>query len=130
MATVEEKSVTIIWAENWFGVASWFVQCNTSIGFENFIEFSFVFQELLGFSLPLINYHYLKRKCRNAVDYLVNGNAPDVIKNTPILTLDTKCAYCDERPTIPYHMDCSHIFCYYCLKVNNIKYLTLFKTFS
>lgn len=36
----------------------------------------------------------------------------------PILSASTKCAYCDERPTIPYHMGCAHVFCYYCLKGN------------
>lgn len=38
----------------------------------------------------------------------------------PILNVNTKCAHCDERPTLPHHMGCAHVFCYYCLKGNLI----------
>lgn len=38
----------------------------------------------------------------------------------PIFSGDTKCSYCGERPTLPYHMGCNHVFCYYCLQGNLI----------
>lgn len=73
----------------------------------------------MGFTLPLVNYHYVKRKCRQAVNYVMGANSRELTKQEkPTLTVNTTCAYCDERPTLPYHMGCAHIFCYYCLKGN------------
>lgn len=34
----------------------------------------------------------------------------------PELRVDTKCAICLQRPSIPHHIKCQHVFCYYCLK--------------
>lgn len=72
----------------------------------------------MGFTLPLVNYHYVKRKCRNAVDFVMGGKSKLDEDQKPVLNANTKCAYCDQRPTIPYHMGCRHVFCYYCLKGN------------
>lgn len=75
-------------------------------------------QELLGFTLPLINYHYVRRKCRNLLN-LVSPRSMDTGKDKkPLLDVRTNCAYCNDRPTLPHHMGCSHVFCYYCLKGN------------
>lgn len=76
------------------------------------------FQELLGFTLPLINYHSVKRKLRNIVSLGGSSDAGAGRALAPDLLLATRCAYCAERPTLPYHMQCSHVFCYYCLKGN------------
>ncbi|KAG4073624.1 hypothetical protein HA402_000848 [Bradysia odoriphaga] len=75
------------------------------------------FMELLGFTLPLINYHSVKRKLRNIVSFSKRnfGVQPE---RRPLMTVNTRCAYCNERPTLPHHMGCSHIFCYYCLQGN------------
>lgn len=74
-----------------------------------------IFQELLTFSLPFINYHTIKRKFRELIYPSVHRNT--LLGHRPVLTLQSTCIYCGERPTLPYHMGCSHIFCYYCLKV-------------
>lgn len=77
-------------------------------------------QELLGFTLPLINYHSVKRKLRNLVTLGAGGPSTDAAARRlePVMTLLTRCAYCGERPTLPHHMHCSHVFCYYCLQGN------------
>lgn len=74
------------------------------------------FMELLGFTIPLINYHSIKRKLRNIVSFS-KRNLSAQTERRPMMTVTTKCAYCNERPTLPHHMGCSHIFCYYCLQV-------------
>lgn len=74
------------------------------------------FMELLGFTIPLINYHSVKRKLRNMVSFSKrNFNLQSNRK--PVMTVTTKCAYCKERPTLPHYMGCAHVFCYYCLQV-------------
>lgn len=80
------------------------------------------FMELLGVTIPLINYHAVKRRIKNFFA-LARRIDPETVK--PILTINTKCAVCNDRPTQPHHMNCEHIFCYYCLQV-----LTIIFTFS
>lgn len=77
-------------------------------------------QELLGYSLPLINYHYVRRKFRSAIRYAMGSytTTDQSERLRPQLTINTKCEYCNERPTLPHHMGCKHIFCYYCLRVS------------
>ncbi|KAJ6642970.1 Peroxisome biogenesis factor 2, partial [Pseudolycoriella hygida] len=77
------------------------------------------FMELLGFTIPLINYHAVKRKLRNLASFSRKNLSVQSEQNPP-LTVITKCAFCKERPTLPHHMGCSHIFCYYCLQGNLI----------
>lgn len=36
----------------------------------------------------------------------------------PIFTIDTLCVFCQERPTLPHHIGCGHIYCYFCLMGN------------
>lgn len=78
------------------------------------------FMELLGFTLPLINYHAVRRKLRNLMPFSSSSGGADgaLVDLKPHMSLDTQCAYCAERPTLPHHMNCSHIFCYYCLMGN------------
>ncbi|KXJ76804.1 hypothetical protein RP20_CCG008977 [Aedes albopictus] len=70
------------------------------------------FMELLGFTVPIVNYHALKRRLRNLLK--LESGAQEVKK----IQLDTgsRCAYCNERVTLPHHMGCGHVFCYYCLQ--------------
>jgi hypothetical protein len=37
-------------------------------------------------------------------------------KLEPFLTVHTICAICTQRPIIPHHIQCQHVFCYYCIK--------------
>ena len=76
------------------------------------------FMELLGFTLPLINYHYVKRKLRNAVTFRGKSEVAASSVGKPVITSSTKCEFCLDRPTLPHHMGCQHVFCYYCLKVS------------
>lgn len=77
------------------------------------------FIELLVFVLPLINYHYLKRL---VLKILMLGSTGPKLKpsagNTVSLTLNSTCAVCSKRPILPHHMDCVHVFCYFCLQAN------------
>nr|CAI5817233.1 unnamed protein product [Callosobruchus analis] len=73
------------------------------------------FIEILIYILPLINYHKMKRLLRN---WNCLHKKPKRCSEERIMTVQTKCTYCGENPTSPYHMGCAHIFCYYCLKAN------------
>lgn len=75
--------------------------------------------ELVGVTVPLINYHAIKRK----LNRLVSASGPrkdcgedlvDVVK----ISRTTVCAFCEDRPRIPSHFGCGHVFCHYCLKVS------------
>ncbi|XP_053683111.1 peroxisome biogenesis factor 2 [Sabethes cyaneus] len=72
------------------------------------------FMELLGFTIPIINYHAVKRRLRN----LLKLESGSQVARKIDLTVESKCVYCNERPTLPHHMGCGHVFCYYCLKGN------------
>ncbi|XP_041783898.1 peroxisome biogenesis factor 2 [Anopheles merus] len=75
------------------------------------------FLELLGFTIPFVNYHALKRKLRNLLRIEA---APQRQDERVELTADTRCAYCNERVILPHHMGCRHVFCYLCLKGNQL----------
>ncbi|KAK2581237.1 hypothetical protein KPH14_008030 [Odynerus spinipes] len=71
--------------------------------------------ELFTLGIPMLNYHYLKQTIRR----LWNSKSRGGIKRTyPIMNDSTVCAYCKERPILPTHAGCEHIFCYYCLCAN------------
>uniref|UniRef100_A0A1Q3FCA5 RING-type E3 ubiquitin transferase (cysteine targeting) n=1 Tax=Culex tarsalis TaxID=7177 RepID=A0A1Q3FCA5_CULTA len=72
------------------------------------------FMELLGFTIPIVNYHALKRRLRNLLRLEVR---PQEVQRI-VLSVDSKCVYCNERITLPHHMGCGHVFCYYCLRGN------------
>ncbi|KAG5897514.1 hypothetical protein JTB14_030011 [Gonioctena quinquepunctata] len=76
------------------------------------------FIELLVHILPLVNYHKIKRGIRNLNPYHMKPTNTGVSKSS--MTMHTKCAYCGENPILPHHMGCSHIFCYVCLKGNQV----------
>uniref|UniRef100_A0A182QNH2 RING-type E3 ubiquitin transferase (cysteine targeting) n=1 Tax=Anopheles farauti TaxID=69004 RepID=A0A182QNH2_9DIPT len=74
------------------------------------------FMELLGFTIPFVNYHALKRKLRNMLRLETTHRQAERVE----LNVDTKCAYCNERVILPHHMGCQHVFCYLCLKGNQL----------
>lgn len=74
------------------------------------------FMELLGFTVPLINYHALSRRIQNTFKF--NRTVDEVEEEEILLTVTSQCAYCNERPVLPHHMGCGHVYCYYCLKGN------------
>ncbi|CAK1604362.1 unnamed protein product [Parnassius mnemosyne] len=76
--------------------------------------------ELIGTAVSLINLFGLKRRLSNILKYVwwrknVHANSNS---GSPIMTLNTICAYCSNKPVLPHIMGCSHIFCYYCLMAN------------
>ncbi|KAJ1521374.1 hypothetical protein ONE63_003049 [Megalurothrips usitatus] len=76
------------------------------------------FIELLVFVLPLVNYHYIKRQVMKILMLGSISKSKNVAKKKLSYTVNTKCAACSQRPVLPHHMDCDHIFCFYCLQAN------------
>lgn len=74
------------------------------------------FLELLNVTVPLINLHSMKRKFANALK--PSSDQLLLERRQPNLDTNTKCAICLQRPSLPHHIHCSHVFCYYCLKAN------------
>lgn len=74
--------------------------------------------ELVGITVPLINYHSVKRRLNRLVS--PTGPRRDYREDVEVVkvTTDTMCAFCDDRPRIPSHFGCGHVFCHYCLKVS------------
>lgn len=74
--------------------------------------------ELVGITVPLINYHALRRKFNRFVS--PTGNRRDYREDVEVVqvTRTTLCAFCEERPRTPSHFGCGHVFCHYCLKVS------------
>lgn len=89
------------------------------------IEYAYLSRELLYQSLtelllvliPLLQSHLLLRKITN---WFSTQQPDDAIiqKETPVLTLSTRCNGCKQYPWQPYHIECRHVFCYYCLIAN------------
>jgi len=83
------------------------------------------FSDILIFVLPMLNY----RRFYNAIVRLgkrvrrgwsgADNDKDEIsekIKRTDILS---PCAYCEQvPPTLPCHLGCSHVYCYYCLAAN------------
>ncbi len=77
-----------------------------------FILHIFKLQELLGVTIPLINFHAIKRKFGNLFKTEQIGELNEKVD----FNIHTKCANCLERPTLPHYIaGCNHIYCYYCL---------------
>lgn len=74
------------------------------------------FMELLMVMLPLINYKKVQRNVKG----FFSKHAEHVSSKSvaPVMDVHTVCAYCEDRPTLPHHIGCGHIFCYYCLEGN------------
>ncbi|KAF5297640.1 hypothetical protein FQA39_LY11971 [Lamprigera yunnana] len=76
------------------------------------------FIEILVYVIPLINYHKLKRILFNMIPMSkkFKTGQPSAV----IFTTQTMCTHCGMSPVNPHRMDCPHIFCYTCLKGNQI----------
>lgn len=68
--------------------------------------------ELLSIGVPMINFHYLKQSW-NRFWY---KKSTSLRIDRPTMDVNTVCAYCGERPILPRHAGCEHLFCYYCIK--------------
>ncbi|XP_066138181.1 peroxisome biogenesis factor 2-like isoform X2 [Euwallacea fornicatus] len=75
------------------------------------------FIEILVYILPLINYYKLKRLIKDYNPFGGRSVKNYVLPNRE-MNASTKCAHCGQRPILPHHMGCIHIFCYICLKGN------------
>ncbi|XP_017841427.1 peroxisome biogenesis factor 2 [Drosophila busckii] len=80
------------------------------------------FMEILGLLLPIINFRKINRLLKSVVygDSTQSRRRESVSKELVAvqLTTNSTCTYCGERPTLPHHMGCGHIYCYYCLSAN------------
>lgn len=76
------------------------------------------FIEILVYILPLINYHKIVRTVRH-INPLHSKPIPTLVVNRKF-DFSTKCTYCSLNPILPHHMGCAHIFCYSCLKGNQM----------
>ncbi|KAH8295614.1 hypothetical protein KR018_000191 [Drosophila ironensis] len=78
------------------------------------------FMEILGLVLPIINFRKLHRVLKSWTPGKrpESGAAASVELLSPKMTVTTTCTFCGDRPTLPHHMGCGHIYCYYCLSAN------------
>ncbi|XP_001957170.3 peroxisome biogenesis factor 2 [Drosophila ananassae] len=82
------------------------------------------FMEILGLVLPIINFRKLKRLLKSwtfgglSGKKFESGGSSKVELLSPKMTVGSTCTFCGERPTLPHHMGCGHIYCYYCLSAN------------
>ncbi|KAH0948805.1 hypothetical protein HN011_007774 [Eciton burchellii] len=88
------------------------------------IGYSYMTRELLWYGLielftigiPMLNFHYLKHAIVRLWRRRYTGE--HVQSTPPVMTMSTKCTYCNEIPILPMHAGCEHIFCYYCLQAH------------
>ncbi|SPP85297.1 peroxisome biogenesis factor 2 [Drosophila guanche] len=80
------------------------------------------FMEILGLVLPIINFRKLQRLLKSWTSgQHFSGKRREMDTKeilAPKMMVGTTCTYCGERPTLPHHMGCGHIYCYYCLSAN------------
>ena len=72
--------------------------------------------ELFTVGLPMINFHYVKQSILRF--WTKNTRDPTMRLSRPLMTLSTRCPYCDEIPILPRHANCEHIYCYYCISAH------------
>lgn len=78
------------------------------------------FIELIGTSIALINIFGVRSKLSNLLKYVwwrqhVRSTASTM---EAVMTLQTVCACCNNKPVLPHTLGCSHIFCFYCIMAN------------
>lgn len=71
--------------------------------------------ELFTLGLPMINFYYLKHTVKKI---FYRGKPTSTVRLLPVMTLATKCPYCNGTPILPSHAGCQHLFCYYCLSAH------------
>lgn len=72
------------------------------------------FIEIVVNVIPLINFHKAARIFAQYNPFRKPFLNKQVHKIS--MTVHSICAYCNLNPINPYHMGCSHVFCYICLK--------------
>ncbi|XP_063697928.1 peroxisome biogenesis factor 2 [Culicoides brevitarsis] len=75
------------------------------------------FFEFLLHALPMINFHVIKNTFRK---FMWRGKVNETEEIEPEFDVDTVCVYCEERPSLPHHFGCGHIYCYYCVAGNKL----------
>lgn len=89
------------------------------------IEYTYLSRELLYQSItelllilvPLLQSHLLLRKLSNWFS-TKNSDTSISEKEVSVFNLNSKCSGCNQFPWQPYHIECRHVFCYYCLMAN------------
>lgn len=71
------------------------------------------------FTLPLINYQAVKHKIVRLINSKSHCNDVQWINKIPLINARTVCTICHEKPVLPHHINCSHVFCFYCISVSN-----------
>ncbi|XP_043463543.1 peroxisome biogenesis factor 2 [Leptopilina heterotoma] len=79
--------------------------------------------ELFTIGLPMVNFYYIKQKWNQL--WMKTRGERKIVNIRPLLDLMTNCPHCYQRPILPRHAGCRHIFCYYCLQA----YFTATDTF-
>lgn len=72
------------------------------------------FMEFLTYTIPLLNWTKIKNQLRRPFQ----STAKERTAVEPKFDFKTLCSFCQERPTMPHHFGCGHIYCYYCLMGN------------
>lgn len=69
------------------------------------------------FSLPLINYQSVKHKINRLMNSKSKHEDKQWVDKNPLISARTVCSICQEKPVLPHHIKCSHVFCFYCISV-------------
>ncbi|XP_025418589.1 peroxisome biogenesis factor 2 isoform X2 [Sipha flava] len=73
------------------------------------------FSELLMFSLPLINYQSVKHKINRLINSKSKHEDKKWVDKIPLMSARIVCSICHDKPVLPHHIKCSHVFCFYCI---------------
>lgn len=71
--------------------------------------------ELFTVGLPMVNFYYIKQKWNQLWS---RSKVDTTSKISPRMNQSTNCPYCNQRPILPRHAGCEHVFCYYCLQAH------------
>nr|XP_006822978.1 PREDICTED: peroxisome biogenesis factor 2-like [Saccoglossus kowalevskii] len=73
------------------------------------------FAEFLFFILPLINFQKIKNFISRRFAKSSSSGGDDTMRSAANYE---ECVVCGEWPTLPHHIGCQHVFCYYCIQSN------------
>lgn len=73
------------------------------------------FSEFLVFALPLINYQSVRHKITRFMNSAYKSDKKPWADKMPLISARTVCSICNEKPVLPHHIKCSHVFCFYCI---------------
>ena len=72
--------------------------------------------ELFTVGLPMVNFYYIKQKWNQL--WSRRRKLDKIPKISPQMNQWTNCPHCNQRPILPRHAGCEHVFCYYCLQAH------------